>query len=501
MLTVEHYERIRRKVIVEGRSQRGAARVLGHARKTIKKAVENPIPPPYTRTKTVTKPVMDPVSAIIDAWQEEDKRRPRKQRHTASRIYQRLRDEYGFEGAEITVRKYVSRKKATGGEVYMPLQFDPGEEVQVDWGDGWIIDRGAQRKVMLFCMRLCYSTASFVRAYERQDQESLLDGHVRGFEFFRGVARRGAYDNPKTIVITVGKGQDRTLNKRFLELKSHYLFDVRFCNTAKGNEKGHVENLVKHAQRTFLTPVPEVSGLPELNENLMESCLKDLSRRHSRLGKTVGELLEEERARFLPLPTQRFEACKQVSSIATKLSLVRFDTNDYSVPVEYAHRMCVLKGFVDRIDIFVEGSVVSSHSRSYESKRFVLDWHHYVPLLERKPGSLNNARPFKGQPWGNAFEQMHSELKYRYGDEGTRKFIKVLLLLTEYPERKVKDAVAACVKRCAFSDEAVLSTLTFEPRRRTGTLDLAGRPDLELVGAGTRSPGVYDTLLGSEVPA
>jgi transposase len=501
MLTVEHYVRIRRKVIVEGSSQREAARELGHGRRTVKKALENPVPPPYTRTKTVAKPVMDPVSAIIDAWLEEDTHRPRKQRHTASRIYQRLRDEYGFEGAEITVRKYVAQKKASTGEVYMPLQFDPGEEAQIDWGDGWIIERGALRKVLLFCMRLCYSTASFVRAYESQNQESLLDGHVRGFEYFRGVSRRCAFDNPKTIVITVGKGQDRTLTKRFLELKSHYLFDVRFCNIAKGNEKGHVENLVKHSQRTFLTPIPEVSGIEDLNERLMESCLKDLARRHNRLGKTVGELLDEERARFLPLPAQAFDPCKQVSSIATKLSLVRFDTNDYSVPVEYAHHMCVIKGFVDRVDIFVEGSLVASHGRSYESAQFVLDWHHYVPLLERKPGSLNNARPFKGQPWGRAFTEMHEELKYRYGDEGTRKFIKILLLLTEYPERDVKDAVAACVKRCAFSDEAVLSTLTFEPRKLPGTLDLAGRPDLELAGAGTRPAGLYDTLLGREVLA
>jgi hypothetical protein len=163
--------------------------------------------------------------------------------------------------------------------------------------------------------------------------------------------------------------------------------------------------------------------------------------------------------------------------------------------------MCVIKGFVDRVDIFVEGALIASHGRSYENAQFVLDWHHYVPLLERKPGSLNNARPFKGQPWGRAFTEMHEELKYRYGDEGTRKFIKILLLLTEYPERDVKDAVRACVKRSAYSDEAVLSTLTFEPRKLPGTLDLAGRPDLELVGAGTRPASLYDTLLETEVPA
>jgi transposase len=501
MLKVEHYERIRRKVIAEGNSQRETARELHHSRKTVKKALEHSSPLPYTRRKPVLRPVMDQFRTIIDTWLEEDTHRPRKQRHTAARIFQRLRDEYGFKGAESTVRRYVAHRKNTHKEVFVPLEFDAGEEAQVDWGEAWVCERGEMRKVMLFCMRMCYSTASFVRAYETQEQQSLLDGHVRAAAFFRGVARRHAYDNLKSAVITVGKGQDRTLTKKFMELKSHYLFDVRFCNVGRGNEKGHVENLVKHSQRTFLVPIPEVTGIDDLNEKLEASCEKDLSRRHGRSGKTVGELLEEERSRFLPLPTQAFEACKQVSSIATKLSLVRHGTNDYSVPVEYAHHMCVVKAFVDRVEIFVEAEKVAAHTRSYESGRFVLDWRHYVPILERKPGSIHNGRPFKGQPWGPAFDEMRTELEYRYGDEGTRKFISILLLLTEYPERAVKDAVATCVRNCAFSDEAVLSMLTFEPRRMTRRLDLSGRPELERMGDGTRSSGIYDKLLAQEVPA
>ena len=501
MLTVEHYERIRRKVLREGLSQRETARKLSHSRKTVAKAVEHPTPPPYTRSKAVSKPVIDPVKHIIDTWLEEDKKRPRKQRHTATRIWQRLRDEYGFTGAEITVRKYVAQRKATRGEVFMPLVFDLGEEAQVDWGEGWVIERGKPRKVCLFCMRACYSTASFVRAYERENTEALLDGHVRACQYFGGIFGRMAYDNPKTMVITVGKGQERKLTKKFTELKSHYLFDVRFCNVASGNEKGHVENLVKHAQRTFLTPLPEVTGMVDLNEHLMESCLKDLTRMHSRLRKPVGELLEEERKHLLALPPQQFEACRQASTIATKLSLVRFDKNDYSVPVEYAHHMCVIKGFVDYVEISVEGQVVAKHDRCYGNMEFVMDWLHYVPLLERKPGSLNNGRPFKGEPWGSDFEQMHEELKYRYESEGTKKFIKILLLFTEYPEREVKDAVRTCVKRCAFSDEAVRSVLDFQPRVHAPQLDLTGRPKLAAVGDGKRDRCTYDVLLGEAVPA
>jgi len=130
---------------------------------------------------------------------------------------------------------------------------------------------------------------------------------------------------------------------------------------------------------------------------------------------------------------------------------------------------------------------------------FVMDWLHYVPLLERKPGSLNNGRPFKGEPWGSDFEQMHEELKYRYESEGTKKFIKILLLFTEYPEREVKDAVRTCVKRCAFSDEAVRSVLDFQPRTHAPQLDLTGRPELAGVGDGKRDRCTYDVLFRETV--
>ena len=256
---MDDYERIRRLVLVDGVSQREVARRLNHSRKTIRKALEHSKPPGYRRTHPVGRPIIHTVEHIIKAWLEEDKLRPRKQRHTAQRIYERLCDEHDFSGSYSAVRRFIQKHHATTGEVYFPLSFDPGEEAQVDWGEGRFFERGVERKVYMFCLRLCHSGVSFVYPYERMTQEALLDGHVRAFEYFGKVPRRLAYDNLKAAVITVGRGQERVLTEKFKELRSQYLFDTRFCNVARGNEKGHVENLVKWSQRNLLTPLLTVA--------------------------------------------------------------------------------------------------------------------------------------------------------------------------------------------------------------------------------------------------
>jgi transposase len=248
MLTVDHYELIRRKVVIEGKSQRDVAKELGHSRETVAKALELRIPPGYRLSEPRPRPVIEPVKHIIDAWLEQNKTSRRKQKQTAMRIYERLRDEYGFRGHYGTVQRYIKEAANRQKEVFMPLQFEPGEEAQVDWHEGWIFDNGVERKCQFFAMKLCYSKAPFVYPYEKANLESFLDGHVRAFEYFGGVPRRIAYDNLKCAVIRVGKGRKRKLNKRFKELRAWYLFDTRFCNIAKGNEKGDVENCCKRSE-------------------------------------------------------------------------------------------------------------------------------------------------------------------------------------------------------------------------------------------------------------
>lgn len=494
MLTVADYEVIRRKFYVDGQSARAIAKELGHSRKTVAKALAQAVPPGYRLSRPRPRPAIEAYRPWIEAWLEEDRSRPRKQRHTAQRIYERLRVEHGYAGSASSVRRYVALQKACRGEVFLPLCFAAGEEGQVDWGEAVVLEGGVERKVQLFCMKLCHSHAVFVGAYERANLESFLDGHVRAFAFFGGVPKRLAYDNLKSAVVFVGRGRERRLNQRLLELRSWYLFDSRFCNVARGNEKGHVENLVKRSQRTFLTPLPEVRDLDELNAKLAADCQGELDRT-DRVGRSHRALWEAEKPCLLPLPAGPFAACQERSSFVDKQSLVQFDEHLYSVPERWAYHPCVLKGFVERVEIYCGHEQVAVHGRSYGPEPFVLDPRHYLPVLERKPGALDQARPFQGDPWGEDFTLLRRELEYRLGEAGTRQFIRVLLLMTEHPEAEVRAAVACCVRRRVFNAEAVIAALRNEPLPSpVRRLDLAHRPELAAVGEGFRPAALYDQL-------
>jgi hypothetical protein len=326
--------------------------------------------------------------------------------------------------------------------------------------------------------------------------ESFLDGHVRAFAFFGGIARRLAYDNLKSAVTHVGKGRSRQLNERFKQLRSFYLFETRFCNVAKGNEKGDVENQVKRSQRTYLTPVPEVTSIAgDLAEKLDADCRRDLLKVDDRQTLSRGQLLEKERSAFLPLPPAPFLACREEATQVSKQLLVRFDGNDYSAPTEHAHRACVVRGFVDRVEIEVNHEPVAVHRRSYENGSFVLDPVHYLKLLERKPGSLDNARPFKPDQWGQELGAMRKELEYRQpGGAGTKQFIGILQLALTHPLATLQRAVGVCVSRRAYGLAAVVNVLGNEPPRESPRLDLSQRHELSGVGDGVRPLSVYDQL-------
>ena len=275
MLTVDHYELIRRKVR-NGMTQREVAKALGHSRNTVAKALKHPIPPGYRLSQPRSKPTIEPFTHILDEWIEQNKQTRRKQRMSATRMYGRLCEDYGFSGHYSTVQRYLKEATHRRQEVFMPLAFEPGEEAQVDWHEALIYENHIQKKVYVFCMKQCFSKAPFVCSYESMTIECFLDGHVRAFEYFGGVPRRIAYDNLKTAVIKVFKKGKRKLNQRFRELRSWYLFDTRFCNVARGNEKGDVENLAKRSERQFFAPIPHVSGMEELNDKLLSDCVKEL---------------------------------------------------------------------------------------------------------------------------------------------------------------------------------------------------------------------------------
>ena len=329
---------IRRKVLVEKVSVRQICRDYGLSHHTVTKMLENVEPPGYQqRTGERPRPKLGPFLGVIDQILEVDQTAPKKQRHTAQRIFERLRDEHGYRGSESHVRRYLGEIDHRHREVFVSLS-QPAGEAQFDFGEAVVEIAGIRVKVALAVMSLPYSDALFVTAYPRECTETFQAAHVAAFEFFGGVPTKIAFDNTTVAVKKVLEGPNRELTTEFLRLESHFLFAHRFCRVARGNEKGHVESLVGYHRRNFLVPVPSFASFADLNAYLARRCEAELDRTLHGHSDSKRQRLETDRAAMLPLPTTISESRKVAFAKANSLSLVRFDRNDYSVPTAYAHQ-------------------------------------------------------------------------------------------------------------------------------------------------------------------
>jgi transposase len=444
---------------------------------------------------------------VVRAWLTNDQTRPRKQRHTAVRIWERLTLEHNFTGSRRAVSDLVHsiRREMTAPEIFVPIDHPPGAEYQIDWGQVTIELNAEATRVMIFCARSAYSKATFVHAYLRDDMISFLDAHVWLFEQLGGVPKTLAYDNLSSAVTAVGKGQQRGLTARFKEMRSHYLYETRFCNVARGNEKGHVENSVKRAERTYFTPVPQVTSITSLNDNLRHAYTKDLTRLCSHANRTYGELLEEERRLFRPLPVQPFSASVSRPQKSDRQSTVLHEGARYSVPMQYACLNVVVRAFLERVEVISKHHTIASHSR-VEPGQWSLELEHYLLLLERKPGLLDSGIPFKTTAWSDAEQFMRRELEYRMGESGTRQFLNMVLLVKEHPWQLVRNAIERCVKARAFNEQAVrleLQQLTNDSPTHplSVPIDLNQYPHFQQVDSGTRNLRIYDDLLEGTLTA
>lgn len=386
------------------------------------------------------------------------------------------------------------------------MDYPPGFEIQIDWGEGAVILNGNSTVLFFFCARLPFSKATFVRAYAKDDMPSFLDAHNHLFQYLRGVPVQLAYDNLKSAVIKVLTGRKRVLNRRLIELKSHYLFQTRFCNVASGNEKGHVENSVKRTERTYLTPIPQVMDLTELNVCLIAHCVNDLQRVCKQTGQTYGELLDQETPRFRSLPADPFLACVVEPARIDKQSTVIHNRCRYSVPVRYARQHSRLRIHADRIEILIGDEIVVCHERG-EPGQWRLEFEHYIPLLDRKPGWLESAMPFQKVRDNPTLSLMRRELEYRHGECGMRQFIAILQLIEHHTWEVLLAAIQRCVQRRVFHEQAVLLELQTRdtpienPSQTFSALDLSDRPELAQCGAGLRDLSIYDALLLNEQTA
>jgi transposase len=485
---MDQYEFIRMANRNYGKGIRQIAREYGHSRKTVRKALAG-LDPVY-RMKTRRKsPVMDRVHAVVDQWLREDENAPRKQRHTAKRIYDRLVADYDFTGAEVTVRRYVRERRKSMGlgkiEAMVPLISETPGEAEVDWGEAVVTMAGQRRKVKLFIMRPRFSGKPFVRAYPNESQEMFFDGHVRAFAYYGGVFPVIVYDNLRAAVARVLKGRRREEQRAFQQFRAYYTFTSRFCNVARGNEKGGVEGLVAYARRNLLVPIPEVADFDDLNRLLAEGCdrlsERILGGREER--RTIADRFAEEQCRLLALPAKPFAVGKVLQAKVDKYQTVRVAGVRYSAPTMHVGMRVGVTMGCETVTIAANGQAIARHKRGFQPGAWVLDPHHYLDLLYRKPGSMDRARPLQQwrRHWPGSHDRLWERLRAKHGDrEGGRAFLDVLMLYRKGAAGDVEAAIDLAVDQGihdAASIQCLLRTLQ-SPEQAVGALSMERLPSV-----------------------
>jgi transposase len=463
---VELFELIRRDRDREGLSIRALARRHGVHRRAVRQALASPLPPAKRSPRSRPAPKLGGYRQIVDAWLEADREAPRKQRHTAKRIWQRLVDEHGAEVAETTVREYVrARKRAMGWpveDVFVPQVHAPGAGAQVDWGQAQVVLAGAATTVHLFLMRASFSGAGFCQASLVETQQAFLEAHVDAFAWFGGVFCEIRFDNLGSAVKQVLRGRRRVETDRFVALRSHYLFESQFTTPglAGAHEKGGIEGEVGRFRRAHLVPVPQVADLAELNALLLAGCEADLRRRIVGRDVTVGEAFKQERPLLRALPGEPFDASETATPRVDAKSLVTVRQNRYSVPVSLAGLKVSARIGAREITISHAGQVVARHERLH-GKFGTSAWlDHYLELLQRKPGALEHslalAQERERGTWPAAFDELWSALTARYGrSEAARQMVDVLMLCREHGPERVALAVQGALAAGAHDGRAV----------------------------------------------
>lgn len=448
-----------------GKSIRGLSRTFGISRNTVRRILRKEGEWRYSRGSPSPSPVMDPVRGIIDRWMEEDRGRRKKERQTARRIYTRLVEEYGFTGSERSVRRYVSRRKQAlyPRETFLALEHEPGEEMEGDFFHASARIGDQEVELSVFLLVLPCSHAFHAKAYERENRESILDGLVTGYHQWDGVGKVQVLDNTRTVVRKMGRGRHRELDARYLELLAHYAIDTRFCNPGRGNEKSAVENGVRYVRNHFFVPLREFDTLDALNRDLEIFC------REHREGTTLtgkrGEIsrrFSEEARYLLPLPSRRFDCATRVSTRVGKMATVVFRGHRYSVPDRFTGNPCVIKGYADRVEIWVGNTCIASHRRCYKAGQDALEPSHFVRTLRRKPGAYHHAAVIRRwrEGWPEAYGTYRDALRKAPGIREEKEMIEILALEEEYAPSIIAAAMQESLRsRRPLDAETIRRTL------------------------------------------
>lgn len=491
---------IRRWYFRDGLSKREITRRTGLSRNTIRRYLNSKITDPaYPKRQSLSK--IDEFEELLVSWLKRESRRPRKQRKTTKNLYEDLLP-LGYSGSYDRVAAYVRKWKqeqrmAASNQVYVPLEFAPGEAFQFDWGENWAYIDGRKTKLQVAHFKLCHSRAFLIRAYRTQTHEMLFDAHNHAFRVFDGVPERGIYDNMKTAVDAVKKGKERIVNRRFLAMVSHYLFEADFCNPASGWEKGQVEKNVRDVRSIIWHRLPRFSSLLELNHWLEAQCIQDWqSRQHPQYtNSTIDDIWHRERRHLMKVDASFdgfIEQTKKVSSTC----LVNYNRNKYSVPASFANRRVSLHIYPDKLEFIAEGQKIAEHVRVFLPNRdvpsqVIYDWQHYLLVAQRKPGALRNGAPFQTMP--ESFKHLQSILMQR--SHGDKDMVEILSLVLHHTEADVEQAVKMALAVSQPSKQHVINCL-YRILNPTPPKNVPVVTGLRLLTEPTSDTSRYDNLRG-----
>lgn len=508
MITVEEREAIRIAHLIEGHSLRQIEREQHHGRRAIHKALTNANEERYHRSTPRGAPKMGPYEERVKALLGESAKLPRKQRYTIAKMHEVLKGE-GFQGTLSALRSHLWKLgyRKHKPERYLPLAYDLGADMQVDWGEAQVEMDGEIIVAHYLVMRLCASRKVFVRSYPTQNQESFFEGQALGFEYLGGVAESVWYDNLKSAVLEVLQGKSRREQRMFVAFRSHYLFKAVFCTPGEGHEKGGVESEIGYVRRNAFVPMPKVSSWDELNAHLVAWCGREDERQVHGQPTTIGEAWRAEQPHLRALPPTRFACCVTTESAVNGYSQITFKGNTYSVPAEQAQRRLTVKGYPFRVDIVHLDSVVAIHPRSYKHGTEVLDPLHYLSLLEHRPGAFEHAKPMRllRAGWPPVYERALEHVRAHEG-RGLPEFIRILKLLRDHPPEQVETALTQTLALGCVSVDAVKLHLRHLQQPDPCVPDWNWSPQtaanfstLNAMASPTICLKQYDTLLTAEV--
>jgi transposase len=472
---VELFEQIRKAHQREKLSIHELARRFHTHRRMVRQALDSAVPPPRKVAPPRAAPALGPWKVVIDGWLADDADAPRKQRHTARRVWERLVEEHHADVAESTVRRYVGTRRREMArdvrEVTVPQHHPLGDEAEIDFGDVSFWLRGVLVVGAMFVMRLSASGKGFHRVYPSAAQEAFLDGHVRAFDHFGGVPGRIRYDNLKPAVVKILKGRDRKEAERFVALRSHYRFDSFFCipGPEGAHEKGGVEGEVGRFRRRRLVPVPRVDSFEELNALMAAGDAADDARRIFGRSLTVGQHYELEQEALVALPPEPFDATAMTTCRVDTKSRICVRQVHYSVPVRYVGRRLEVRLGAEHVEVLDAASVVARHERAGAKGTEVLTLDHYLEVFQVKPGAFPAAtalaRARARGAFGEVHEAFYTEARRRHGDRvGTKAIVEVLLAHRVLPH----DALVAGMRRALSVSSVDPQVAIIEARKATG---------------------------------